>query len=165
CAAVLVRDHRDLDGAFHEEASYLFHAKEQPGVDLIHRTVECTKAGLGLKVFCVLGALGEAGLADYLEAQVALARKAYDLIQAQPDFHCPVAPESNILCFRYRDWNVEHLRLRDQLIARGTFHLSSAALNGCWHLRMVFMNPHTSLVEVRELIQAIRDLADPSASG
>ncbi|NTU59734.1 MAG: PLP-dependent decarboxylase, partial [Deltaproteobacteria bacterium] len=72
CAAVLVRDHRDLDGAFHEEASYLFHEKVQPGVDLIHRTVECTKAALGLKAFCVLGALGETGLADYVERQAAL---------------------------------------------------------------------------------------------
>ncbi len=165
CAAVLVRDHRDLDRAFHEEASYLFHDKEQPGVDLIHRTVECTKAALGLKVFCVLGALGEAGLAEYLEARVALAREAYDLLQAQPDFHCPVAPESNILCFRYRDGNAEHLHLRDQLIARGTFHLSSVALNGCWHLRMVFMNPHTTLGEVRELLDAIRDLAGSQEVG
>ncbi|MEJ2118284.1 MAG: pyridoxal-dependent decarboxylase, partial [Alphaproteobacteria bacterium] len=51
CAAVLVRDHRDLDNAFQEEASYLFHEKDQPGFDFIHRTVECTKAALGLKVF------------------------------------------------------------------------------------------------------------------
>jgi L-2,4-diaminobutyrate decarboxylase len=160
CAAVLVRDHRDLEGAFREEASYLFHEKEQPGVDLIHRTVECTKAGLGLKVYCVLGALGETGLAEYLERQVALTRAAYDLLQAQPDFHCPVVPESNILCFRYRDWSTEHLRLRDQLIARGAFHLSTVSLNDHWHLRMVFMNPHTTLSEIRELLDSIRELGD-----
>jgi L-2,4-diaminobutyrate decarboxylase len=159
CAAVLVRDHRDLDGAFHEEASYLFHEKEQPGVDLIHRTVECTKAGLGLKVFFVLGALGEGGLTEYVERQVALTREAYDLIQAQPDFHCPVVPESNILCFSYRDWSAEHLRLRDQLIARGAFHLSTVALQDRWHLRMVLMNPHTTLGEVWELLDTIRAIA------
>jgi len=40
CAAVLLRDARHLDGAFRQEASYLFHDKAQPGVDFIHRTVE-----------------------------------------------------------------------------------------------------------------------------
>ena len=68
CAAVLLRDARDLDGAFKQEASYLFHDKEQPGVDFIHRTVECTKAGLGLRFFAVLAALGEEGLARYVQA-------------------------------------------------------------------------------------------------
>ena len=33
CAAVLVRDGSALDAAFHQEASYLFHDKEQPGFD------------------------------------------------------------------------------------------------------------------------------------
>ena len=75
CTAVLVRDHRWLDSAFHQEASYLFHDKDQPGVDFIHRSVECTKAGLGLKLFLVLAAEGEAGAARFVEAQVELAKK------------------------------------------------------------------------------------------
>jgi len=33
CVAVLVRDHRTLDGTFQKEASYLFHDKDQPGFD------------------------------------------------------------------------------------------------------------------------------------
>ncbi len=68
CAAVLLRDARRLDEAFQQEASYLFHDKAQPGVDFIHRTVECTKAGLGLRFFAVLAALGEKGLAEYVDS-------------------------------------------------------------------------------------------------
>ena len=76
CAALLVRDHRALDSAFEQEASYIFHDKEQPGVDFIHRTVECTKAGLGLKLFLVLAALGEQGVADYIDRQFLLTIQA-----------------------------------------------------------------------------------------
>jgi len=100
CAAVLVRDARTLDAAFQQEASYLFHDKEEPGFDFIHRTVECTKAGLGLRFFAVLAALGERGLAEYVERQFALASDAYRYISSQRGFECPVEPQANILCFR-----------------------------------------------------------------
>ena len=160
CAAVLVRDHRSLDGAFHQEASYLFHDKAQPGVDFLARAVECTKAALGLKFYLVLAALGEAGLRDYVEQRTAVARQAYDFLQAQPDFCCPVQPQSNILCFAFRDWNVEHLKARDRFIADGRFHLSTAQLNGRWHLRAVFMNPRSGLAEIQQLVPALRTMAD-----
>ncbi len=38
CAALLVMDYKNLDTAFKQDASYLFHEKEQPGYDFIHRT-------------------------------------------------------------------------------------------------------------------------------
>lgn len=159
CAAVLMRDHRRLDGAFHQEASYLFHDKAQPGVDFIGRTVECTKAALGLKFYMVLGAMGEAGLADYVERQTEMALAAYRYLNSQSDFHCPIEPQSNILCFTYRDWDAEHLKARDRLIADGSFHLSTTQLDGRWHLRAVFMNPESTLREMEELAASLRAMA------
>ena len=159
CAAVLVRDHRWLDQAFEQEASYLFHDKQQPGVDLIQRTVECTKAALGLKLYLVVAALGETGLARYVEEQTALAQQAWRYFDEQPDFSCPAKPQSNILCFAYADWNEEHLALRDRLIEAGDFHLSTARINDRWHLRAVFMNPETRMEDVEGLAQAIRKAA------
>lgn len=156
CAAVLVRDHRALEGAFHQEASYLFHEKNQPGVDMIHRTVECTKAALGLRLFMVLGAMGERELADYVDRQSDKALEAYRYFDTLPDFACPVKPQSNILCFTYRDWNEEHLRLRDRLISDGGFYLSTTQISGRWHLRLVFMNPMTGMDEIHALVRAIR---------
>lgn len=159
CAAVLVRDHRDLEQAFRQEASYLFHEKNQPGVDMIHRTVECTKAALGLKFYLVLAALGERGLAAFVDEQSEKALEAYRYLEAQPDFSCPVAPQSNILCFAYRDWDEAHLRLRDRLISDGRFYLSTTQWNGRWYLRLVFMNPDSGLEEVKALAGSIRRIA------
>jgi L-2,4-diaminobutyrate decarboxylase len=159
CAAVLVRDSRTLDGAFEQEASYLFHAKEQPGVDFIHRTVECTKAGLGLRFFAVLASLGEKGLAAYVERQVALAAEAYAYISGLPDFSCPAEPQTNILCFRIAGDDETQIAVRDALIADGSFHLSTAEVEGRRHLRATFMNPETSIEDVRRMIARVRESA------
>jgi L-2,4-diaminobutyrate decarboxylase len=158
CAAVLVRDGRTLDQAFQQEASYLFHAKEQPGFDFIHRTVECTKAGLGLRLFMVMAALGEAGLARYVERQYDLAAEGYAYLRQQPDFECAVEPQANILCFRAAGTDQQQLWLRDQLICEGDFHISTTDFNGRRYLRLTFMNPDTTLEDVRRLVAAIRRL-------
>jgi L-2,4-diaminobutyrate decarboxylase len=156
CAAVLLQDHRDLDRAFEQEASYLFHDKRQPGVDFMHRTVECTKSGLGLKLFFVVAALGEKGLAAYYERQCGLAAEAYTWLCTQSDIECPVAPQSNILCFRTQGSDQDQLAHRDRFIASGEFHLSTTLFGGRRYLRMVFMSPQTTINDVKALVAALR---------
>lgn len=158
CAALLVHDHRNIDGVFEQEASYLFHEKEQPGFDFIHRTVECTKAGLGLKLFLVLAALGERGLAQYIERQIALTREAFDYVSRLPGFQCAVEPQSNILCFRVEGSDRLQLDIRDTLIAEGSFYLSTTVFNGKRYLRLSIMNPDTSLDTIKKLVQRIGEL-------
>lgn len=160
CTAVLVKDHRTIDRAFQQEASYIFHDKDQPGFDFIHRTVECTKAGLGLKWFFVLAALGEQGLAKHVDDQYERARQAYDYIEAQPEFSCAVEPQSNILCFRIDGSDALQLEVRDKLIAQGDFYLSTTEFGGRRYLRLVFNHPDTSPDDIKRLIQRIRDLVN-----
>jgi L-2,4-diaminobutyrate decarboxylase len=159
CAAVLVRDGRDLDRAFQQEASYLFHDKDQPGVDFIHRTVECTKAGLGLRFYLVLGALGERGLAEYVDRQFALAREAHDRLSRLPDIECPAEPQANVVCFRVPGTDQLQLSVRDALIAEGSFHLSTAEVGGRRFLRMSIMNALTTMAEIDRLIGTVRETA------
>jgi L-2,4-diaminobutyrate decarboxylase len=154
-----VRDAHSLDRAFQQEASYLFHDKEQPGYDFIHRTVECTKAGLGLRFFAVLAALGERGLERYIDRQFRLAREAFSLFKELPDFELAAEPESNILCFRLRGDDELQLKLRAQLLAEGSFYLSTAAHAGRRWLRLVLMNPDTELQDIRRLAERLRALA------
>jgi L-2,4-diaminobutyrate decarboxylase len=158
CAAVLVRDHRALDSAFQQEASYIFHEKEQPGFDFIHRTVECTKAGLGLRLFLALAALGERGMAQYIERQFDLARQAYQYIEALPDLGA-VEPQANILCFRIEGSDQLQLAIRDRLIAQGNFYLSTTSFQGQRYLRAALMNPETGMEDIKQLIAEIRRVA------
>ena len=165
CTALLVRDVQTLDEAFTQEASYLFHAKEQPGYDFLHRTIECTKPVLGLKLFMVLAALGEAGLSEYIDQQFDLTAEAYDYLQSLNDFDCPVKPQSNILCFRVKGVDDGHLALRDRLHARGDYYISTASLHGQRYLRLTLTNPATSLEVIKGLVHEIRELIIGSQAG
>jgi L-2,4-diaminobutyrate decarboxylase len=158
CTALLVRDARSLDEAFTQEASYLFYEKEQPGYDFLHRTIECTKPVLGLKLFMVLAALGEAGLGNYIERQFDLTAEAYEYLQGLPDFSCPVAPQSNILCFQADRAAGQPLVLRDRLLERGNYYVSTAVLNGQRYLRLTLNNPATTLDHIKGLVREIREL-------
>ncbi|MCD4744052.1 MAG: aminotransferase class V-fold PLP-dependent enzyme [Desulfobacteraceae bacterium] len=158
CAALLFRDHNSIDTAFKQEASYLFHKKEQPGFDFIHRTIECTKAGLGLKLFMVLAALGEKGLSEYIEDRVELTLKAYEYIDNLPEFTCSVKPESNILCFRINGKDDLQIKIRDRLIAEGDFYLSTTSFNNVRYLRIVIMSPETTFDEIKKLIKSIKNI-------
>ncbi len=158
CTTLLVRDARDLDQAFVQEASYLFHEKEQPGYDFLHRTVECTKPVIGLKFFMVLAAMGEAGMAASIERQFDLTAEAYRYLDGLPDFQCPVAPQSNILPFRALDAGDGQLALRERLLARGNYYVSTTTLNGERFLRLTLSNPATSMKEIEGLVREIRNL-------
>ncbi len=157
CAAVLVRDHRDLDGAFREEASYLFHDKDEPGIDFIHRTVECTKAALGLKLFLVLAAEGEQGMAAFIDRQTEMARAAAGYLRGEPGFEVAIEPQSNIVCFRTEgDDDALQLRIRSRLTEEGNYYISTAEFRGRRWLRLAIMNPATELADIAGLVAEIR---------
>ena len=108
----------------------------------------------GLRFFAVLASLGEKGLADYVDRQFALARNAHAFLSSLPDYECPVEPEANILCFRIRGSDELQIAVRDALIADGSFHLSTAEFAGRRYLRASFMNPDTTMQDVRTLCRA-----------
>lgn len=164
-AAVLVRDGRDLDQAFHEDASYLFHDKEQLGFDFVHRTIECTKAALGLKVFMALAAEGEAALADYWDRQAELAREAARWIRSETGFELAAEPQANIVCFRVEGDDGRQLAIRKRLVEDGRYYISTTEHAGRRWLRLALMNPETSLGDVQALAAEIRRLAAAANDG
>ncbi len=160
CAAVLFRDGRHLDGAFQQQASYLFHEKEQAGFDAIAHTVECTKAGLGVKFFFGLAAEGEGGLARYVEGCYALGAEVAQLIAARPEYELAVEPQANIVCFRLKELDDEaHLNLRNRVLADGRYYITTTAFAGRRWLRLALMNPETELRHVEGLLNLLPELA------
>ncbi|MER6943537.1 aminotransferase class V-fold PLP-dependent enzyme [Nonomuraea sp. NPDC000554] len=153
-AAVLVRREQDLDAAFKQEASYLFYGDQ--GFDLIRRTVECTKAALGLKIFLNLAWRGEEGLGGYVARQYATAHRFWELARRRPGFDLPYEPESNIVCFRYGQG--DQAELRERLMRNGSFYLTSTELNGVRHLRVTVMAPATDDATLEALLDEIASL-------
>jgi len=159
CAAVLCKDHRHLDGAFQLEASYLIHSKDQPGIDFLPRTMECTKAGLGLRFFMSLAAMGEAGLAASIDQIVGNAQQAAEWLASQKGFEVAIKPETNIVCFRYGAGDDNQLEIRRELLRNGNFYISTTLYRGCRWMRLVFMNPQTTLGEIKDLAKEIRAIS------
>lgn len=159
CAAVLTRDHRDLDHAFREDASYLFHRKDEPGFDFIHRTVECTKAAIGLKAFCALASDGEAAIAATIERQTDLAVEAAHWLRGETGIEVAVEPQTNIVCFRFDGGDDTQLELRRRLTEAGDFYISTTEALGRRWLRLALMNPATTLDHVKALITRLRAIA------
>lgn len=158
CAAVLVKDHHHIEHAFSQEASYLVHDKEQPGIDLMMRAVECTKSGLGLKMFMSLAAMGEKGLCDYISSRNRLAIDAANYIQQLDDFECPVMPETCILCFRIGSDNRRQLEIRKKLLQKGHYYISTTLYKNARWLRCVLINPETTLNDLKGLFDEVRKI-------
>ncbi|WP_051752234.1 pyridoxal phosphate-dependent decarboxylase family protein [Streptosporangium amethystogenes] len=159
-AAVLTRREGDLDAAFQQRASYLFYGEQ--GFDLIGRTVECSKAELGLKIFLNLAWRGEGGLGEHVARQYATAHRFWELARERPGFECPYEPESNIVCFGYG--TADPVDVRERLMADGAFQLTSAELGGVRHLRVTVMAPATDDKTLEALLDRIAELggsADP----
>ncbi|HZB32324.1 MAG TPA: pyridoxal-dependent decarboxylase [Streptosporangiaceae bacterium] len=154
-AGVLLRRGEDLDRAFHQEASYLFYGDRSQGIDLITRTVECTKAELGLKIFCNLAWRGEGGLGAYVSGQYATAHRFWELARERPGFECPYEPQTNIVCFRRGCSDDAQIAIREYLMKEGTFHLSSTQIAGSRYLRLTVMAPATDEETLHRLLDAI----------
>ena len=159
CTALIMRDSNTLDQAFEQKASYLFFDKEQPGIDFLNRTIECTKPALGLKFFLMLAAEGEIGVSRYIEDLFKLTLSSYEYLQAQPDFQCPHPPQSNILCFKMRNFP-DQLKLRSALLKRGHFYISTATLDGVRYLRFTLTNPETRIDHIQQLVAELREIRD-----
>lgn len=162
CAAVLVRQRGSLDAAFRADVSYLGdpeRGSEGEDADPWHRTVECTRPVLALKLFLLLAAEGEAGLARHVESRYACARRFHEILAARPGFGCLAPPESNILCFRYGGEDVDQTELRRRLLAQGASYLTQASVQGRIWLRLTIMNPATDETDLLRLLEQIEACA------
>ena len=162
CAAVLFKDFKTLGTTFQQKGSYLFHNKEDIGFDSLPYTLECTKAGLGTKLFWVLAAEGEKGLTKYVEDTYQITREFHDIINQHIDFSCPYFPESNILCFEYTKFgrdNEFQLAIRNELTKQGKFYITSTEMNDIRYLRLTVMNTLTKSNHIEALLDEIIKVA------
>ena len=163
--AVLFRDGGRSCEAFSEKASYLFEkGARDEWYNFAHRTMECTKTMMGLRLFISLAAHGADFFASYVTAMFDLARDFAVLLRGSGDFETAVEPESNIVCFRYLkkgegDLDGLQRRIRRTLLERGNFYIVQTDLRGHAWLRTTLINPRTTLTDLEALLDEIRAVA------
>jgi L-2,4-diaminobutyrate decarboxylase len=166
--AVLFRSGRRSYEAFAQEASYLFERSglEAEWFNLGHRTMECTKRGLGVTAYAMLRSLGTDVFEAYLDRMVDLTRDFADVLRASDDFELAVEPQGNIVCFRQVEPSLSpdeldelQARLRREVLREGRFYVVQAGLRGRLFLRLTVIHPMTTLEDMRELLGDLRRLA------
>jgi L-2,4-diaminobutyrate decarboxylase len=163
--AVLFRDGDRSYETFSARASYLFEkSAREEWYNPAHRTMECTKTMMGMRLFVSLAAFGTEFFAGYITSVYDLARSFAALLRDSGDFEPAVEPESNIVCFRYlkkgeTDLDSLQRRVRRALLDRGGFYVVQTELRGHTWLRCTLINPRTTIADLEALLAEIRGLA------
>ncbi|MFL5509629.1 MAG: pyridoxal phosphate-dependent decarboxylase family protein [Gemmatimonadaceae bacterium] len=180
---VLTRNERDLEGAFAQQAPYLFHAgKSSRVIDQGIRSFQCSRRADVLKLWFVMQRFGSSGLGRLYDHLCNTARLLYEAIEERDDFENVHEPESNILCFRYvgrrngkghTAANAEETTRTDELNRavrplynqKGSGWITATVLQGRPVLRVTMMNPRTGAEHVRALLDGIVAQARELESG
>lgn len=151
---------------FSQEASYLFdRSARQEWYNTAHRTLECTKRMLGLKLYLALEVMGTDFFATFVERMADLAAGFGRTLEQRPGWQLAVPPESNIVCFRYApasiaDANAFQGRVRDAIVREGSFYLVKTTLQGRTWLRTTLINPLTTETDLGALLDRVETLAE-----
>ena len=169
---VLVRDERDLEGAFAQRAPYLFHQGEDERVwDQGVRSFQCSRRADALKLWVALQRYGADGIGLLYDHLCATTRALHAAIAARADFEALHEPECNILCFRYvGDGSLDdaaldalNRELRERYNRSGAGWITATTLGGRRVLRVTVMNPRTTPAHAQRMLDGVAALAGEGA--
>jgi L-2,4-diaminobutyrate decarboxylase len=165
--AVLFRDGGRSYDAFAQHASYLLGpSSREEWYNHCHRTLECTKNGMAIKLYGALRTLGPELFDAYVTRCFDQARVLARLVDEAPDFELAVPPQANIVCFRHApagcpagELDALQETVRRRILESGRYYLVQTVLRNGRFLRTTLMNPFTSEGDLTELLELIRSEA------
>ncbi|MDQ6717467.1 MAG: pyridoxal-dependent decarboxylase [Gemmatimonadota bacterium] len=153
---LLVRDERDLEGAFTQQAPYLFKGSDaERNPDQGRKSFQCSRRADVLKLWVALQRYGAKGIGELYDGLCATTRELYEMIVEHPLFEALHEPESNILCFRYAGSDDLNRELRPSFNRNGSGWITSTVLDGRPVLRVTIMNPRTSSSHLSALLDGL----------
>jgi len=178
---VLVRDGADLERAFAQKAPYLFHGDADgdgdggpPRVwDQGLRSFQCSRRADALKLWVAFQRYGTDGLGALYDHLCDVTRRLHDRLVAHAEFEVIHAPESNILCFRWRGSgamdearrNAANLAIRERYNRSGAGWISTTMLGDRRVLRVTIMNPRTADAHLAALVDGLARVAHEVGTG
>lgn len=174
--AVIYRDQTRSYAPFSQVAGYLYEGKaEEEWFNLGHRTLECTKVMMALKLYVSLMVQGRKFFADYIDRCIENTHWLADVLRAAPDFELAVEPQCNIICFRHvptgsvtsqlgepgREHPLNQLqaKIRQEMLRSGKFYIVQTWLNDTLYLRCTIINPLTTQQDLFEMLEEIRNIS------
>jgi glutamate/tyrosine decarboxylase-like PLP-dependent enzyme len=154
CAALLYREPELARSVHAQEASYLDVIHERPETwNPSDYAIHLTRRARGLPLWFSLAVNGTDAYRDAVEAALAIARRAAELIAATPYLELIREPELSIVLFRrhgwkratYDDWSRRLLTSQVGLVTPTTWEGAAAA-------RLAFLHPGTTIDMVEEIL-------------
>tara|TARA_R110000737_G_scaffold182045_1_gene205391 strand:- start:167 stop:1591 length:1425 start_codon:yes stop_codon:yes gene_type:complete len=162
--ALLYKDEVNAKTTFTQKADYLLSDSEhEDWYNSGKRTFECTKNMMSIHWFTLLKLYGEevfdANVTHLYDMGALFAR----LIEEEPNFELALKPMSNIVCFRYcppsmssENTNALNAKIRQLLLEDGEFYIVQTKLKDMFYMRITVMNPFTTEVHFKALIDKIK---------
>jgi L-2,4-diaminobutyrate decarboxylase len=153
---ILARDERDLEGAFTQQAPYLFKTSDTDRKpDQGFRSFQCSRRADVLKLWVALQRYGAKGIGALYDHLCDTTLELHRMIVENPKFEAIHEPESNILCFRYAGSDDLNRELRPSFNKNGSGWITSTVLDGRPVLRVTIMNVRTSAEHLKALLTGL----------
>lgn len=165
--ALLFKRNQDSFQTFHQKAQYLWaNQGSQEWFNSGKRTFECTKLMMSVKIYAILKTYGEEIFTENVEILHGLSVRFAQIVNERKGFELALAPESNIVCFRFvgEGRTTEQIQtlnaaIRQKLLEEGAFYIVQTTLRDKLYLRVSLMNPLTTEEDLTALLDAIERLA------
>jgi L-2,4-diaminobutyrate decarboxylase len=157
CGVFLLRDKRHFHYLTHHVDYLNPQTSQQAELNLVDKSIQTTKRFDALKLFACLATHGEAVLGELIEAVINLTRQVGDCLAAHPQYELVIKPKLNIVVFRYRCRNPEHLNavnaaLPARLLNSGLANVGYTTIDGDAYLKFTLMNPQLDLTAIKHLL-------------
>ncbi len=161
------KDSKTSYKTFAQKAQYLWSAADEEWYNYGKRTMECTKIMLSTRIYALLKLYGVEVFESYLDKCYDTAKIFAEMIVEHQDFDLAVAPDSNIVCFRFIgdstvDTNDLNRKIRNEILEQGQFYIVQTLLKDQVYLRVSIMNPFTDRVHLEDLLEHITLIAKSS---
>lgn len=155
---VLVRDGKDLERAFAQEAPYLFHGAESEdelSPDLGKRSFQCSRRADVVKVWVSLQRFGVSGIGGLYDALCDSAMALHAELREQSNASPLHIPESNILAWVSDSAHEAVAAARARLNKSEVAWITATRISERPCLRVTMMNARSGPHEIRALLQQL----------
>jgi aromatic-L-amino-acid/L-tryptophan decarboxylase len=162
--AVLVRDERRLTHSFGMRPAYLTDRMDEreERYDYFVHGFEQSKRFRALKVWMSFKRYGARQIGQWVDANVAHARRLHELAEAHPDFRSAAWPEMSAVCVRYQPRGMTeeraaplHARVARSVEESGRFWISTTTLKGETWFRVNPVNFRTRTSDMEGLFDLL----------
>ena len=163
--AVLVKDESRLTHSFGMRPAYLTDRMDPRSerYDYFVHGFEQSRRFRALKVWMAFKRYGAVEMGGWVDANVAHARRLYELAEADPDFRAAREPEMSAVCIRYAPAGLAeaeagplHARVARRVEQGGRFWISTTTLKGRTYFRVNPVNFRTRVEDVEALFALLQ---------